>query len=130
MCSDGGPSRKSYKVAERGFLYIYIYEHNFGSGTRTAGETCCLSTSFGRSGSTYTPSGNYYSKCMPVESSEGTGKHSSPSLINFGRLFSVNIFACCRGRGLQPPPYHSVHTRLRDRSSYSLASFRQIPFYI
>lgn len=54
---------------------------------------------------------------MPVEASEGTGKHSSPSLINFGRLFSVNIFACSLGRGLQPLPYRNVHTRLWDGSS-------------
>lgn len=57
-------------------------------------ETCCLSTSYGRPGSTYTPSGNYYSKCVEGPA-KAPRKHSSPSLINFGRLFSVNIFARC-----------------------------------
>lgn len=76
-------------------------------------ETCCLSTSYGRPGSTYTPSGNYYSKCVEGPA-KAPRKHSSPSLINFGRLFSVNIFARCpRSRFAA----FFLHTRPRDRSS-------------
>lgn len=83
-----------------------------------ARETCCLSTSFGRPGSTYTPSGNYYSKCVEGPA-KAPRKHSSPSLINFGRLFSVNIFARCPRSRFATTFF--LHTRpSRDRSSSSL----------
>lgn len=71
------------------------------------------------------------SVCRAWRGNEGTGKHSSPSLINFGRLFSVNIFACRRGGGLQPLPYRTVHTRDDPGASIfrsNADTFRQTSF--
>lgn len=116
MASPRGNRAKSHRDGD---FYIPIYMNTISDQEHVPlGKLAVCPLRSVEPGSTYTPSGNYYSKCMPVEGSEGTGKHSSPSLINFGRLFSVNIFACSRGRGLQPLPYRSVHTRLRDRSIF------------